>query len=1151
MTSIPTTTGAVRSTSSPFNSANSAFGRLSTLLFLLLGMLALPAAAAQFGASAVVQKSPATITVSWDSPPWGVANYTVYRSTVIGGFAGGDGSWTMLATGLTGTSYVDSNVVPGTEYEYRIGRTGSQFDGDAYLDTGVELPMLDNRGKLILIVDNTYTTSLATEIGQLQSDLTGDGWTVIRHDVARTSTPASVKSLIQADYNADPSFVRAVFLLGRIPVIHSGSLAPDGHNSRPMPADGYYGDMNGDWSSSPSFLPSDVDLQVGRVDMYDMPSFLPLTDVDLTRQYLSKDHNFRHKVFSVAARQAEMTSDTGNSIQRQFFGLATPTNIPNLYYPSNGYYSPEFWNEVQNHDYLWFTKGTGGGQYNGCTGMGSTSAYAASPGVKTVFNTTFASWFVEWDVTDNFLRAPLAAKGYALCNVWSDLPAWVFMHMAMGKNIGFSTRVSQNNNSYYNIIGYVGLPATHRGVHIALMGDPTLRMHTVSPISGLSGAGGPSSVNLSWVASPDSALQGYAIYRAPSAAGPFTRLNASLVTGNSYTDAALSSGNYTYMVRAVKLEVSPSGSYQNPSQGTFKTVTVGSGGTVNQAPVVSAGNSQTITLPATATLSGTAVDDGLPTPSLLTSSWTKTSGPGTVTFANSAAPSTTASFSASGTYVLRLTTTDGALSSFNEVTVTVNPAKINNPPVANSQSITLSANAVRIITLTGSDPNNDPLIYSVLSNPLHGTLSGTAPNLSYTPAANYTGADSFLFTVNDGLVSAPTAAVSLTINAVTNTASADVVAVFHLDNTLADATGLHGNVTLTNNARLDASNLSWMTSPSGTALRFFDLGDQASISLPISDIYKAGVTTSVSVEAQIYINRYTSYSRGNANLLMLTKSWASQFIMAQGMWDPSARVVVGNQQVLISAANLSGALTAGRWHQVSMLLDGTGYTLKVDGNVVATLASTDLSLWNGTGSALLQFGDFDGWMDEVVVRSTGATVVTPPPTLPVVTVVTTVNASEVGPTTGAFSVVRSGGDLTQPLTVNFATGGTAQSRVNYQPLANSVTIPAGSTAANVSVTPILNGIFTGPLSLTLTLASSSNYQLGTPGATSMLIGDLERPKISLLGSSSLAGGGSTPATLQISVAATPGIAYLLQSSTDLVTWTITLTNQVGAPLGFV
>jgi hypothetical protein len=537
-----------------------------------------PARALQFGVSAAVQESPPQITLSWDTVPYGAANYTVYRSTAIGGFAGGGGSWTAIASGLTGTSYGDNTVQLGTNYEYRIGRTGTQFDGDAYLDTGIEVPLVESRGQLVLIVDDTYTTSLATEISQLISDLTGDGWLVLRHDVSRTATPASVRSLIQADYNADPASVRAVFLLGRVPVLRSGTLSPDSHGGRPMPADGFYGDVDGTWSN-PSYLPSDVDLQVGRVDLYGMPAFLPLTDTDLTRQYLNRAHGWKHKQWTVTARQAEMSAVTGNSIQRQFFGTALPTLIPNNYYAGNGYYSPEFWNEVQANDYLWFTKGSGGGNYTACIGMGSTYHYAASSGVKTVFNAEFASFFVEWDVTDNFLRAPLAAKGYALTDVWTDNPTWVFMHMGMGKNIGFSTRVSQNNNGYYNLPGdtYYPLPNGRRGVHLALMGDPTLRMNIVAPAANLTVTSDTSGVSLSWTASPDSSLLGYAIYRSPNPGGPFTRLNSSLVPGLSYTDAAVAGGTYTYMVRAVKLEVTPSGSYQNPSQGIFQTFT-GAGG---------------------------------------------------------------------------------------------------------------------------------------------------------------------------------------------------------------------------------------------------------------------------------------------------------------------------------------------------------------------------------------------------------------------------------------------------------------------------------------------------------------------------------------------------------------------------------------------
>jgi hypothetical protein len=98
----------------------------------------------------------------------------------------------------------------------------------------------------------------------------------------------------------------------------------------------------------------------------------------------------------------------------------------------------------------------------------------------------------------------------------------------------------------------------------------------------------------------------------------------------------------------------------------------------NQAPVVNAGADKTITLPATASMAGTASDDGLPVPpGTLTVSWTKTSGPGTVTFSNASALNTTATFSAAGTYVLRLTASDSVLSTSDDVTVVVNQATAN------------------------------------------------------------------------------------------------------------------------------------------------------------------------------------------------------------------------------------------------------------------------------------------------------------------------------------------------------------------------------------------------------------------------------------------------------------------------------------------
>lgn len=104
----------------------------------------------------------------------------------------------------------------------------------------------------------------------------------------------------------------------------------------------------------------------------------------------------------------------------------------------------------------------------------------------------------------------------------------------------------------------------------------------------------------------------------------------------------------------------------------------------NAAPTVNAGTDQSITLPNNASLSGTASDDGLPSGSTLAVGWSLISGPGTVSFGTPSQVNTTATFSVSGVYTLRLTTSDSQLTSFDEIVVTVNPAVSNQAPVVNA-----------------------------------------------------------------------------------------------------------------------------------------------------------------------------------------------------------------------------------------------------------------------------------------------------------------------------------------------------------------------------------------------------------------------------------------------------------------------------------
>jgi hypothetical protein len=95
----------------------------------------------------------------------------------------------------------------------------------------------------------------------------------------------------------------------------------------------------------------------------------------------------------------------------------------------------------------------------------------------------------------------------------------------------------------------------------------------------------------------------------------------------------------------------------------------------NAAPVVNAGPDQAVTLPAAAALDGTVSDDGLPNPpASVTTTWSKVSGPGTVSFANPGGVDTTATFSEAGSYVLQLSASDSAATTADTVTVTVQAA---------------------------------------------------------------------------------------------------------------------------------------------------------------------------------------------------------------------------------------------------------------------------------------------------------------------------------------------------------------------------------------------------------------------------------------------------------------------------------------------
>jgi hypothetical protein len=89
---------------------------------------------------------------------------------------------------------------------------------------------------------------------------------------------------------------------------------------------------------------------------------------------------------------------------------------------------------------------------------------------------------------------------------------------------------------------------------------------------------------------------------------------------------------------------------------------------------------------------------------------------------------------------------------------------VSSEPVALDQNLSTDQDVPLNITLTGTGLLPGPVVWTIASDPEHGTLTGVAPDLVYTPGAGWAGTDTFTFKVNDGLSDSNIATVTITVN---------------------------------------------------------------------------------------------------------------------------------------------------------------------------------------------------------------------------------------------------------------------------------------------------------------------------------------------------------------------------------------------------
>ncbi len=533
-------------------------------------------------AEAAIQEEPPRITLSW-LPDDSATSYTVYRYDTDAGW------WNSgVAVGMSLT-WTDTDVAIGVPYEYQIVKTGEvsgvgAVTGYGYVYTGIDVPAQEFSGTVILVVDDTFATELSAGLTQWENDLTADGWNIIRHDVKRSDSVETVKALIYNDMQNDTT-AHTLFLFGHVPVPYSGFLNPDGHPQHfgAWPADVYYGDTMLEWSdvesnslsSAAQSVPAaninvpgdgkfdqsnteEVDLQIGRVDFAYMSDFA-LSEEQLLQQYLTKDHAFR--IGTLTAPKRALLSDNFLSYGegfacdgwRNFGNLVGGENIHQL----------DWFTTLDTASYLW-AYGCGGGTYTSAGGIGNTSNFASS-GSKAIFTMLFGSFFGDWNDSNNFLRAPLADPTSLTC-CWGGRPHWYFDHMAMGVDIGNAAWIAQNAT-----VGglYAELPYTYvEGVHIALMGDPTLRMEYAPSYSFLSTSAKQTgtTVQINWNTKP--AAESYNVYRANHWDDPYVKLNAVPDPYIVFIDSLPFSDSNYYEIRAVAKLGDTHGTYYAVGQPT-------------------------------------------------------------------------------------------------------------------------------------------------------------------------------------------------------------------------------------------------------------------------------------------------------------------------------------------------------------------------------------------------------------------------------------------------------------------------------------------------------------------------------------------------------------------------------------------------------
>jgi len=208
----------------------------------------------------------------------------------------------------------------------------------------------------------------------------------------------------------------------------------------------------------------------------------------------------------------------------------------------------------------------------------------------------------------------------------------------------------------------------------------------------------------------------------------------------------------------------------------------------NTIPVAQAGTDQEVTTGDQVTINGSqsSDEDG----DTLIYAWTLASRPSGSSTALEQSTQVSTSFTADvdGDYTVELIVNDGSSDSAADTMIITASTAINNAPVAANDSLTTDEDTPISLSLSATDPENDTLIYNVVTAPTKGQLTLNGNQVDYVPYANETGEESFSFKVNDGYQDSNTATITLTLTPVNDSPVAHDYNLSNITDTAVDIT---------------------------------------------------------------------------------------------------------------------------------------------------------------------------------------------------------------------------------------------------------------------------------------------------------------------------------------------------------------------------